>query len=539
MSRKMTALQTTEAQIKAEINRMHKRGSSDWQSLGRQVNRHYKKLNYNRPQMLLMSLMPHLKIMMNIWGRATGKTTAMGGVVKTVWADMPRSINIIETSSFHKFYSEIIPSLRSGLEKHGLYENLHYFIGKKPPTSWNWDLPYQYPHVVDNTIFSCYGSAHVLVSQDAKGGGLGLNVDSVIRDEVKLLNPEKSFQQVNGTKRGSNVKAFEGKKTFMSEVGFTSAPTTQRESWILDYCEMLEKSNGLGMSLWATTLENQHNLAKNYLDEQRKLFIYQWLYDAEFFNILPKKVMDAFYALFSEDQHGYTNRDYHGFKGFDSTYEPSSLDDGDINHRQEIIFGIDYGGRGNFGVACQIVEGQRTEFRVLKDFFTLLENRETQRELARDFAHYYRHHMNKTVRIVCDSQGFHPTGIDIRTRVEILRDDLMTAGWHVQIEQIGMNNPPHHLRRTLWEMILKEADWWLPIFRINLENCRNSVISMQNCRSIENRKGEISKDKNSEKSTSGVRAEHSNHLTDSLDYPLWYFFSEMLEGRGISLPSIS
>lgn len=518
---------------------MHNRNSSDWQGLARQVGRNYKELTYNRPQMYLMQLMLVFQQIFNVWGRGTGKTTGMGGVVKNVIYDMPRSINVIETSSYHKFFSEIIPSLRSGLEKHGLYENLHYFIGKKPPAKWNWNLPHQYPHNVDNCIFFFTGAAYVLVSQDAKGGGLGLNTDSIIRDEAKLLDPIKSFQQVSGTKRGSNVKAFKDANFFKSEIFFSSAPTTQKESWMLDYCEKLQKSDGLGFSLWATTEENKANLADGFLDEQRKLFLYQWLFDAEFYNILPKKVMDAFYHAFLEDKHGYINRDYTQFQGFDQLFEDSCIYDGDLDRSKELLLLVDFGARINFGISSQIHEGEHTEFRVLKDFFTLYENHETQRELAKKFTHYYRHHNYKSVRVICDSQGFHAQGTDTRTRVEMLREDLSSEGWHVSVEQIGMTNPPHHLRRTLCEIIMKEVDWWTPRFRINLENAKNTVIAMQNTRTTESRKGDITKDKSSEKASSGVRPEHATHPTDALDYGLWFLYAAILESRGAALPQIS
>jgi hypothetical protein len=535
MSRKVSKT-TAEEQIKAEIRRMQKRNSSDWQGLARQVNRHYKVLSYNRPQAYLMYLMAQFNVIFNVWCRATGKTTAMGGVIKNVWYDMPQSLNVIETSSYHKFFSEIIPSLRSGLEKHGLYEGLHYFIGRKPPKNWGWNLPHQYPHVDDNCIFSFTGAAHVLVSQDAKGGGLGLNTDSIIRDEAKLLNIEKSLQQVNGTKRGSNVKALKDCKYFMSEVFFSSAPTTQKESWMLDFCDNLDKSNGTGISLWAQTKENAANLAPNFLEEQRKTFLFQWLYDAEFYNILPKKVMDAFYNLFTEDKHGYINRDYSHFNGFQEAYEESCLFDGDLDPHKELILGVDYGGRGNFGIVCQVNEGQYMEFRALKDFFVLHEDRQTQRDLAKKIATYYRHHKTKVIRIIGDTQGFHALGTDTRTRADMFKEDMEAEGWQVSIEQIGMVNPPHHLRRTLWEMMMREDDWYMPRFRINLENCRNTVIAMQRTQTLENRKGELTKDKSSEKSTSGVRTEHATHPTDAIDYPVWYLFSALLESKGIALP---
>ena len=75
---------TIERDIKAEIKRMHNRNSSDWQGLARQVGRNYKELTYNRPQMYLMQLMLVFQQIFNVWGRGTGKTTGMGGVVKNV-----------------------------------------------------------------------------------------------------------------------------------------------------------------------------------------------------------------------------------------------------------------------------------------------------------------------------------------------------------------------------------------------------------------------------------------------------------------------
>ena len=523
-------------EIKAAIARLHATGSSDFEAIARGVNRNLIRLEYNRPQFVLMELMTHFKVIFNIWGRGTGKTTAMGGVVKNIVTDMPRSLNIIETSSFHKFFTEIIPSLRSGLEKHGLYEDLHYFIGKKPPRSWGWTMPYQYPKDDKNMIYFYTGAAYVLVSQDAKGGGLGLNVDSLLCDEAKLINFEKHSQQVSPTKRGSNVQVFKDKSSFMSEIFFTSQASTQKDMWIVDYVERLKYSGGLGTSILAPTTENEHNLAPGFINDQRKLYLHQALFNAEFFNIVPKKTTDAFYALFSEQKHGYVNYTYTSFNGFNQNYESSSAFDGDVIPEQEIILGLDFGARINFAVALQIIQGERKEFRALKEFFVLYEHGETQRELARDFAKYYRLHKRKVVKIVCDTQGFYATGMDIRNRSDIFRDDLEKEGWTVYVEQIGMVNPLHHLRRTLWELIFKEDNAWMPIFRINLENCKNTVIALQNVRVMENRKGEISKDKSAEKAGSGVKPQHAPHPTDALDYPCWFYFAHLMETKGVSLP---
>ena len=70
----------------------------------------------------------------------------------------------------------------------------------------------------------------------------------------------------------------------------------------------------------------------------------------------------------------------------------------------------------------------------------------------------------------------------------------------------------------------------MPLWRINGDKCRYTLISMNNAkvRTVDNN---LTKDKSSERPTSGILPEEATHFSDARDKLLWTKFGEHLRRR--------
>lgn len=96
--------------------------------------------------------------------------------------------------------------------------------------------------------------------------------------------------------------------------------------------------------------------------------------------------------------------------------------------------------------------------------------------------------------------------------------ELRAAGWKV-IARVLKTNPEHKDRFALIDRILAEGSTNLPRLRINQNTCKALIISMQNSPIGSNMK----KDKSSEGTS--LQQEYATHLSDCLDYILYYKYS--------------
>lgn len=150
------------AEIRVAVERLHDRGSGDWQSLSRKVLKTFRPLEYNLPQMLAAKAALKKRPVIDgkriplwlflEWARGTGKTTYLGHHTRQLAYSMPRSNGNFIGPTYQKLLTQIMPSMIQGLEMQGLFQNLHYFIGRKPPKSWKWPVPYQPPQKYDKYV---------------------------------------------------------------------------------------------------------------------------------------------------------------------------------------------------------------------------------------------------------------------------------------------------------------------------------------------------------------------------------------------------
>lgn len=517
-------------EIKAAIENLHKRGSGDFQTLYRQVEKRRKKVTLNLPQMV--AAMSKARFLFLEWGRGTGKTTMRGYRWGKIVQEMPRSTGLFIGPSYQFILTRIVPSLVQGLEMFGMYEGLHYFIGQQPPRSWRkfWGRAYQPPKRFDKYITFFNGVGAHLISHDVKGDGRGLNSDWLDGDEAALLDPSKLQENTGPTKRGTNKQAFKNSYLFVSEFYTSSTPVTQEGEWFTAYEEKALSNPGKINFISATCEHNLHNLADSYLEEAELNAYSHWVFLAEYKNVRPKFTKDGFYALLDIDRHGYSSYNYGHYVR--PGQRADCRGDEDIMNGVPLILGVDWGAAINCLTVNQYLKSIH-EYRTLKSMHVLGDEQKIQDDLFEDFHQYYQYHQpsNNKIYLWYDNTGNLKTGNTRRTRAEQARDYLQERGWRVNLMTNGFRNPMHEAKHRLWEMILRGDLHYLPTYRINKHNCIDLYASMRHAKTKVGRNGEIKKDKSSERSTS-IPRQHATDLSDANDAPIYGMFRHFLRYRG-------
>lgn len=465
-------------------------------------------------------------------GRGAGKTTGMGCWIDDLQKQMPRSVGMIIGDTYKQMLTRTLPSLISSLETHGLFEGLHYFIGRKPPKSWNWAMPYEPPQDFDRFILFYNGMGAHLISQDVKGDGRGLNADWELADEAALLNKRKLDESTSPALRGSRGNVFRGKRGFLTTLRVSSTPITQSGFWFVDREEAAILNPTKIKHIKADCTVNEHNLPPDFLEKAEMNATSQWIFLAEYKNVRPKRISGGFYALFNEEVHGYNeyNYNYYTKRGL----KPSSLGDDDCNKNEPLTVGVDWGGTIN---CMTVFQRPPNELRLLKDFYVLGDDQKDQTDLFKEFDDYYSGHGNKTIYMWYDNTGNNKTGITKRSRAQLARKQLESYGWKVHLMTLGGANVRHDLKHMTWEVVLGEKNPRVPRFRINLSNARNAVISMTYAKSKPGRYG-IEKDKSSERSSTILR-QHATDLSDAADTVIHGLLGNVVRYQGGTLPQAS
>lgn len=532
---------TTTELIRSRISELHAKGGQDWQSLMREVDGRYQAIRYNTAQMLALLIgdaMPTVKNLDLEWGRGTGKTTVLAAFARRIAADLPRGVFQWEVPTYQKFLTEIIPAFIHGLEMQGIYKDLHYFIGRRPPARWGWPEPYKPPVRYDNFITFWTGWGIVLLSQDNPGAGRGLNTDGRLASEATMLDKRKLDEESGPAIRGSNVKALGKKRYFDFRLMESSTPLVESGEWFVKQQELANESPLRHRFLRANCVENMQIgwLKPDYLDEARRTAPDLMTFEAEYLNIRPKFVRGGFYGLLDEAQHTYTNYDYSG-----GIYTPDAIGvrpdcrgDGDLVATVPLTLGMDFGAAINCMTVSQQLPG---EFRTLKDFFVKGAEGEQQDDLCDLFDAYYCHHPVKELRFYHDATGNHATGHTKLTRAQQVEKYLTQKGWKVLRLSLTGTNPRHFAKYELWRRIFQEDDPRLPRFRINRQNARTTYIAMTRTKTRTGTNGEIKKDKSAERHDNPHR-QFATDLTDAHDNPVYMLYNQSAQSFGVPIPEV-
>lgn len=473
----------------------------------------------NLPQLLLTHATQRTKVVEA--GRGMGKSTAIAWEIKQVVRQMPRCTGIIVGETYQQLLTRTLPSTIAGLEKLGIYKDLHYFVGRRAERKWKWPEAYEPPLKYDHAIHFITGATFHLVSQDRVGDGRGINSSYVMGDEAAKLDIEQLNTDVLATNRATR-REFE-KSNYMNGVLFASStPLTDAGRWMFKLEEDAKRNPLETFYLRASGLENKDNLPDTYFRDLKRS-MHEWLYNAEVLNIRVNKVEGCFYGSLNPKVHYYTNYNYGYYDDLEyqvKEEEINCLGDGDLDLQEPLQISVDWGASIN---SMAIGQSKGKDFHFLKNLY--VKSPKILHDLMDEFVRYYAPHQNKEVNFNYDRNGNSRKDNSHFTNFEQAERILTAAGW--KVNQIYQGQDPRHAaKHMLWSILLKEKDARMPCIRFNKANCSYLIISMENA-PID--KDGISKGKRSERSKS-LPQEEATHLSDAADILIWNLFSHYLDG---------
>lgn len=533
-----------------------------------------KEFSLNKPQIVSTLLNP--KTQVDMWGRGTGKSNNIGWDVQQMYRYMPRGVFGIVGKTYMQLLTRTLPATISFLERIGIYRDVHFVIGHAPPKSW--PRPFEEPaNKYENFITFKNGLGASLLSQDRKGSSRGPSLQRIIADEALLLDKEMFDNEISPTVRGN--------KEFFSHLPFycgyhfsTSMIYTQEAAWLMKMCDYYELEANIRIkdiwrrvvsmqldlleienpkefaSLWneiarikqqmkpfvskkgvlftfANAFDNIENLGLSYIKNSYQSMT-SLLFMIEIMNMIVDKIDDCYYNI-NPDKHIYYDKyDYSFIDSLDYDFDKlGNVDcrmDADCNKDQPLEISVDWGSKISFIHAHQennLIEPDGSiTFNSLKEFFVKpKQNSIMIDDLIDQFCNYYRFQNDKTVFYPKDKYGDEKKANSSNTYNEQAVERFNKNGWTVILVSYKGKEPPHHEKYLLWGNILKENNDKFPKYRINGNNCKYTIIAMNNTRVIE-KDNEFKKDKSSEQSKS-IPQEEATHSTDSVDKIIWVKFN--------------
>lgn len=479
-------------------------------------------ITYNLPQLLLAVAPQRVKFLEG--GRGIGKSTSVAKEVEDVVFDMPRSNNGIIGKTYKDILTRTLPSTIAGLERLELYKDRDFFVGRRAPRKLNWPEPVQPPGDYSHAIHFFNGTVYNLISQDRSGRGL--NLDSVIGDEMQDLDYEKLGVHVAATNRGSD-KRFKHCKKFRNELYVGTTPLLQSGKWLYKMEQNARLTPEEIFYLRADSTWNKEILGDAWFRDMKRM-LPSWLYDAEIMNIRPSQISDGFYPSLNQ-KHFYTNYNYDYYDGleFDVKIESiNSLGDHDCNPNIPLEISVDWGAALNSMTVWQ-EGGDKFDFQCINEFFVKGEDHKILDDLfIEKFIPYYQHHRHKNVYFWYDRNGNNSVANSKLTFYEQAENLLRQAGWNVIPMSYGLD--PYHDDKYLVINLLLKGGNRLPTIGFNRGNCKYTIISMQNAPAKE-LKG-IKKDKGSERKK-GFAQEEATHLSDTIDIILYGKYKSLTENK--------
>lgn len=473
------------------------------------------------------------------WSRGTGKSFILSRGISDCVKQMPRSSGVLVAETYAQILTRTLPSTIAGLEAHGYYKDLHFFVGRRPPKSWGWPEPYEPPLDYKNCVIFWNGAVMNFVSQDKSSSGRGLNTDWVAGDEAARLNKKKFDTDVLLTNRGNmkriahypdgSWKYFEDCELHHSILLASSTPVTSDGMWVLDIQKEALLSPSNVFFLRASAEINRKNLGDDYFTNA-KASMPDFLYEAEVLNKRIKRIDDGFYPLLDEEVHCYNEYDYSKAEHVNISCEG----DADLDKDKPLILGVDWGANINCMVVCQ--NDGDNEIRVIKNLYVKFP-RIIDNLVDDEFAPYYKTHRNKTIYMHYDPTGNINQANSNKTFAEQIKEKFEAHGWVVILMTSNNYNVLHQDKFNLWNAMLKNVKGNYPAFKVNRSNCRELWISMTTAPAKQGRTEAIKKDKSSEKKKSKVPQEHATHFSDAMDLVIVGLYLDRMLGAPEFIPT--
>jgi hypothetical protein len=525
-------------------------------------------LYMNKAQIRAMLVRAHIEI--DIWGRGTGKSEGVIAerIVHNTFA-MPRSKGILIAPTYMHALVNVLPNVLEMWKRMGYHRDLHYFIGRKPPASWNWPTPLNNPLSPKHAIFWFNGSCQVIVSQDRAFNAAGPSVDYIIGDEAKHLNYDK-LSETFQTNRG-NRQFFGDRSEHHSIVFTTDMPNSPKAKWLFDYEQHMDEKavelvlgiqselidlharifsvgpsrrlkiqsriNKLNKALNAirkdltyfsvcSSLENIDVLGLDYIKEQKRTLTPQ-KFDMSILGKRLKKIEGGFYAALDENEHYYVNPNYELIDSlsfdFNSIRNRDCRMDDDLLADQPLDIGMDY----NAAINSMVVGQQQGDDYAIVNFL-FVKSPDLLDAVVKKFCNYYKHYKTKVVNYYYNHTAVGRDAARDYAFCDKVMEILSSKGWSVNDQYTG-RAPGHD---TLFNDINNalKGNTPAPRVRINSINCADLIVSLENAGVRQGRSG-FEKDKSSEKSTI-IPPEHATHPSEAFDTLYWARHMDMFDSAG-------
>ncbi|WP_196890380.1 hypothetical protein [Aureivirga marina] len=154
-----------------------------------------------------------------IGGRGTSKTTDIQATrTMDISHEMPGCYIALSSDTYMNALKNVVPALLEGFQRHGWIEDIHYVVGKRPPTHFK--KPYKKPELWKHTITIHTGTHIKLISMDRPSTGAGDSYQHIIGDETKFQS-EKKIGKLTPAVRGEAIR-------------FSKSPYYRGRTWTTD-----------------------------------------------------------------------------------------------------------------------------------------------------------------------------------------------------------------------------------------------------------------------------------------------------------------
>lgn len=423
---------------------------------------------------------------------------------------MPRSAGGILGATYQQLLTRTLPATLYSLERQGIKNEIHYYVGRKAPAKAGFKMPYIIPHSWDHIIHWFNGSISHLISQDVRFSSNSLTLDYLIGDEARSFNYDKLKNETIPAVSGM-FNVFDNCPWHKGIILTSDMPQSKKADWLTNRkdlmdSDLIEAIKGVILqinsakdrkSIYAKRLINRYTkelvefrrlahlyrefdaidnleiLGESYI-RQMKRELPPLIFMTSILNKRIKKISNGFYPSFDESIHTYD--------AFNNSYlnnirtESGSINlrkinkqldckqDNDIDLHKPLCIAFDYNANINWVVIGQPGKSDNSLF-ILKSMY-VKDNRKL-RELCRDFSNYYRHHQSRDVIYYYNQtakQG--RDAIKSETYIEIVCNELSGLKWNVKPVYIGQTMK-HHLKHQYIDDAFKGVKYLFPLFNKN------------------------------------------------------------------------
>lgn len=468
-----------------------------------------KKVYANSAQKKFLAWMNALAISVFIGGRGVGKSFCLGLSLYQMAQMFGGAKSYLMAPTYKQLLTKTLPEVKEALDYLGLVENIHYVIGKKPPS--NYQKSYKKPERWAHTMVFFNGHIVEFLSGDRpdlnRGGGyIGGHID-----EVAMIKQQTFRTVVLPAVRGWGPK-FRDKKMFEMHRFFTSMPWKPSGYWILDYEEKAKANPTKFNFLETSAYENIALLGKEWF-ELRKAEMTPWEFAIEIENKRVIQLPDGFYHKFNDEKHCYSPT--YAYDGVKMTGEK------DVNKTKPIDISFDFSGKFNCALSFQR-EDDNKKIKMLREFY--VKGNSKIKELVKEICEHYKNRPpNKRVINVYGEPRGHDRQADGPSYYKRIHKYFKENGWRAIIKATSAPARDHIERHNLIADMFEEDNPNLPRIRINEGHCKNTIIVLQTT----DINPDFTKNKAKERDENFPQ-EHAPHFSDCLDNYITQVYSYLL-----------